>query len=137
MSVLAILPVSTGLAVAVVGLLGSRQRLSRNRFVGVRTAASMRSDAAFRLANRVAGPPTVVAGLVGVLAGVAALLVPGTAAVLACVLLGLAGMIGIATGAGVLGHRAALAVPEPEPARPAGCSGCACGNCVLTSSSRS
>ncbi|HET9139707.1 SdpI family protein [Actinophytocola sp.] len=129
MSVLLLLPVLTGLLVAVVGLRATRQRLPRNRFAGVRTAASMRSDEAFRLANRVAGPPTMVAGLVGVVAGTAALLLPGTAAPLACALLGLAGMVAIATGAGVLGHRAALALPEPERDLPAGCAGCACGNC--------
>lgn len=131
-SVLPLLSMLTGLLLAVVGLLATRQRLSRNRFFGVRTTASMRSEEAFRLANRVAGPPTMVAGLVGLLAGIAALVAPGTVASLACAGLGIAGMVGIAIGAGVLGNRAALALPEPKPAVPAGCGGCACGNCGIT-----
>src|SRR3954465_4842346 len=96
-----------GLAVVVVGLLGLRERLPRNRFAGVRTAATLRDEDTFRVANKVAGPPTVVAGLVGVLGGVAALLMPGTGGVLAGTAIGLVGLVVIAVGAGVLGNRAA------------------------------
>jgi hypothetical protein len=40
-----------------------------------------------------------------------------------------AGMVAIASAGGLIGHKAALAVPEPSPELPAGCAGCACGNC--------
>jgi hypothetical protein len=117
---------AAGLALAAVGLLGLRQRLPRNRFAGVRTAATLRDEDTFRLANRVAGLPIVVGGLVGLLAGIAGFAMP-----VLVVIVGALGMIAITAGAGVLGHRAALARPEPKRAVPAGCAGCACGNCPL------
>ncbi len=43
-------------------------------------------------------------------------------------------MVAIAAGGGVLGHRAAEAVPEPAPELPEGCKGCACGGCELSKS---
>ena len=128
---LAAVPVLAGLLVAVVGLLGMRESLPRNRFAGVRTSATLRSDEAFRVANRVAGAPTAVAGLVGVLGGLAALVMPGTGGLVAGVTIGLVGLVAIAVGAGLLGHRAALAVPDRRPLPSAGCGGCACGNCEL------
>ncbi|MFL6143893.1 MAG: SdpI family protein [Labedaea sp.] len=132
MLALAAVPALAGLLLAVVGLLGLRERLPRNRFFGVRTAATLRDDKAFRLANKVAGLPILVGGLVGVLAAAAALILPGTGGVLVCVLVATAGMLAITFGAGLLGHRAALAIPEPVPAVPAGCGGCACGNCPVS-----
>jgi len=128
-SLLPVLPVVVGVLVAVVGVAGLTGRLPRNRFAGVRTAASMRDDEAFRVANRVAGLPMTVAGLVAVLAGVAAFALSGTAATVTVVLIGLVGLAVITLGAGVLGHRAALAAPEPKRPLPAGCKGCACGGC--------
>lgn len=136
MLVLAAVPVLAGLLIAAIGLLGLRERLPRNRFFGVRTAATLRGDDTFRLANRVAGLPTLVGGLVGIVAGLAGVLMPGTAGLVACVLLGLAGMLAITIAAGALGHRAALALPEPAPELPPGCAGCACGNCPVISGSR-
>lgn len=120
-----------GLPLGAAGVLGLRGTLPRNRFLGVRSKASLRDDETFALANRVAGVPNLVAAAVAVLAGIAALLAPETALVVG--LVGLVGAIGIGAAGGVLGHRAAEAVPEPEPA--AGCGGCACagGGCsVLT-----
>ena len=136
MLLLTAVPVLAGLLIAAVGLLGLRERLPRNRFFGVRTTATLRDDGTFRLANRVAGLPTLVGGLVGIVAGVAALLMPNTAGLLACVLLGLAGMLAITVAAGALGHRAALVLPEPAPGVPPRCAGCACGNCPAISGSR-
>jgi uncharacterized membrane protein len=127
--VLAAVPVLAGLVIAAVGLLGLRERLPPNRFFGVRTAATLRDASTFRLANKVAGLPTMVAGLTGMLAGIAGLLIAATPARIACAIIGLVGMLAITVAAGAIGHRAALAMPRPTPQVPAGCGGCACGNC--------
>lgn len=124
------MPLVIGLAIAAVGVLGLTERLPRNRFGGVRTPASMRTDQTFALANKVAGLPLAVAGAVGIVGGIAGLL----AANLLFAGLGLVGLAGIALGGGVLGHRAAQTVPDEAPPLPAGCQGCACGGCELTKS---
>jgi hypothetical protein len=116
-----------GLSFGVVGGLGLRGTLRRNRFFGVRTAAAMRSDEAFTLANRVSGLPTVVAGVVGML-GAATSLALHSIVPLA---VGVVGMLAIVVAGAATGTRAADALPEPEPTLPAGCAGCACGGCSL------
>jgi hypothetical protein len=123
--VIALLPVLLGVLVGWGGYLGWREKLPRDRGAGVRTAATLRSDEAFRVANKVAGMPTVVAGGVGVVAGVAGLLMPTTAGLITASVIGLLGMFALLAGGGLLGHRAASAVPA-APA-PSGCGGCACG----------
>jgi uncharacterized membrane protein len=128
---IAAVPVLVGLVIAAVGYLGLRERLPRNRFFGVRTSASLRDEETFRLANRVAGLPALVAGLIGVLAGIAGFLMPNAGALAAVVTIGMVGLLGITVAGGTLGHRAALALPEPRPEPPAGCGGCACGNCSV------
>jgi hypothetical protein len=102
------------LALLTVGLLGWQQRLPRNRFAGIRTAATLRSDAAFSAANRVAA--------VALGAGGAALSVFGGVAG--------AGAVGLLLAGGLLGHRVASAVPPPT----GGCAGCICsgGGCSAT-----
>lgn len=130
MHLLGLLPLVVGLLIAVVGVLGLRERLPRNRFGGVRTPATLRDDETFRVANKVAGLPVTVAGLVGVASGAVAFAMTGAAAVVT-VVVGLVGTLAIAAAGGVLGHRAAEAVPQPEPELPAGCKGCACGGCDL------
>ncbi|MFC0546353.1 SdpI family protein [Kutzneria chonburiensis] len=116
-----------GLSFGVVGALGLRGALRRNRFFGVRTEAAMRSDEAFTLANRVSGLPTVVAGVVGILGAATSL------ALLSIVPLavGVVGMLAIVVAGAATGTKAADALPEPEPTLPAGCAGCACGGCSL------
>jgi hypothetical protein len=116
-----------GLSFGVVGGLGLRGSLRRNRFFGVRTAAAMRSDEAFTLANRVSGLPTVVAGVVGMI-GAATSLALHSIVPLA---VGVVGMLAIVVAGAATGTRAADALPEPEPTLPAGCAGCACGGCSL------
>jgi hypothetical protein len=116
-----------GLSFGVIGGLGLRGALRRNRFFGVRTEAAMRSDEAFTLANRVSGLPTVVAGLVGVL-GAATSLALHSIVPLA---VGVVGMLAIVVAGAATGTKAADALPEPEPTLPAGCAGCACGGCSL------
>ena len=116
--------VGLGAPLGVVGLLGWRERLSVRGRLGVRTPAALRSDEAFRLANRVAGLPVLVAGLVAVLAGVVAF---GTGGVVVAVI-GLVGALVLARAGGVAGDRAAVTLPA-KTAVPPGCAGCACGGC--------
>lgn len=127
---LAVVPLVVGLLIGVVGVLGLRERLPRNRFGGVRTPATMRSDQTFRVANKVAGLPVAVGGAVGVVSGVVGLV----AASLLVAGVGFAGMFGIALAGGIFGHRAAEALPDEEPQLPAGCRGCACGGCEIAKS---
>lgn len=125
---IALIPVVLGVIVGWGGLLGWRERLPREAGAGMRTAATLRSDEAFRIGNKVAGLPTIVAGVVGVLTGVAGLFMPGTAGPVVASVIGLAGMFLLVAGGGLLGHRAAAAVGVPAAA---GCSGCACGGCAV------
>ncbi|MGH3843551.1 MAG: SdpI family protein, partial [Pseudonocardiaceae bacterium] len=61
---LGVLLLVAGGGLLTVGLLGWRRRLPRNRFAGIRTPATLRSDVAFIAANRVAAPPVLAAGAV-------------------------------------------------------------------------
>jgi hypothetical protein len=129
-SLVALVPLVVGLVIAAVGTLGFLERLPRNRFGGVRTPATLRDDETFRVGNKVAGLPVMVGGGVGVVGGAVGLTLTGAAA-LVVALVALTGLAVIATAGGVLGHRAAEAVPEPGPALPAGCAGCQCGGCDI------
>lgn len=132
MFVIALVPIVLGVLVGWGGFLGLREKLSRDRGAGVRSAATMRSEEAFRLGNKVAGLPTLAGGVVAVLAGAAGLAMPTTAGLIVAAVVGVLGMLALVATGGVLGNRAAAAVPAPEPAAPeapAGCSGCACGTC--------
>jgi hypothetical protein len=108
------------------GFLGWREKLPRDRGAGVRTAATMRSDEAFRVGNKIAGLPTLAGGVIGVIGGVAGLLMPGTGGLIVATVVGLIGLFALLVGGAVLGNKAASAVPEPSNI-PAGCTGCACG----------
>jgi uncharacterized membrane protein len=111
-----------GGALLTVGLLGWQGRLPRNRFAGIRTPATLRSDAAFSAANRVAAPPVLAAGAVCAAGGVLALETGGPALI---VILGVAGAgaVGLLLAGGLLGHRVATAMSPPT----GGCAGCLCG----------
>ncbi|AXB46275.1 SdpI family protein [Amycolatopsis albispora] len=126
MLVVALIPIVFGVLVGWGGVLGWRERLPRERGAGVRTAATQRSDEAFRVGNKVAGLPTMAGGAIGVLSGIAALFMPTVGGVIIAAVVGVVGTLVLLAAGGVLGNRAALAVPEPAPA-PSGCSGCACG----------
>lgn len=108
-----------------VGVLGWLRRLPRNRFAGVRTPATLRSDAAFVAANRVAAPPVLVAGGICAAAGALALGSGGTALVV-IVAVAAAGVVGLLLAGGLLGHQVATTMP-PDPSPGGGCAGCACG----------
>jgi SdpI/YfhL protein family len=116
-----------GLSFGVIGTLGLRGALRRNRFFGVRTEAAMRSEEAFTLANRVSGLPTVVAGVVGILGAATSLALHSVVPLV----VGVVGMLAIVVAGAATGTKAADALPEPEPTLPAGCAGCACGGCSL------
>ena len=127
MFAIALVPVVLGLLVGFGGFLGFRERLTREGGTGVRTQAALRSEEAFKLANRVAGLPTMAGGAISVLAGLAGLAMPTTGGLISAALAGVLAMLLLVMGGGILGNRAALTVPAPAPAAPAGCSGCACG----------
>ncbi|WIY04472.1 SdpI family protein [Amycolatopsis mongoliensis] len=127
MFAIALVPVVLGLLVGFGGFLGFRERLTREGGTGVRTQAALRSEEAFKLANRVAGLPTMAGGAISVLTGLAGLAMPTTGGLISAALAGVLAMLLLVMGGGVLGNRAALTVPAPAPAAPAGCSGCACG----------
>ncbi|ACU98898.1 SdpI family protein [Saccharomonospora viridis] len=129
MIVLALIPAVLGVLVGWGGFLGWREKLPRSRGAGVRTEATMRSDEAFRVANRVAGLPTMIAGGVGVFSSAAALAMPDTLGTIMAVVFGVLAVFLLVAGGGVLGHRAASAVPAPAKSA-AGCGSCACcGGC--------
>ncbi|MFC4946942.1 SdpI family protein [Pseudonocardia sp. GCM10023141] len=131
--IVGILLVLVGGALIVVAVLGGRSRLPRNRWFGVRTEASLQSDAAFALANRAAAAPTGAAGVVGVIGGAA--LLAGAPGLLSAIVIAVSvvGVLVIAGFAGVVGNRAAAAVPT-LPA-PVACAG-VCAGCELVASCR-
>ena len=133
-----VLTISLAVLLLVIALLaaaaargGFAGSLSRTGRLGVHSPPAMASNEAFRVANRVAAPATTGAAVLG--AGLALLLLvsgpsTGTAIVLGGV--GVVGALALLLLGGVLGDRAARAVPIPA-ARPAGrtasCGGCGCG----------
>src|SRR5581483_2348128 len=122
-TLLAAILVIAGVALLTVGVLGWRQLLPRNRFAGVRTPATLRSDAAFIVANRVAAPPVLAAGALCTVGGGLALGAAGPALTIIVSVTG-AGAVGLLLAGGLRGHPAAAA---PAPPRPGGCAGCSCG----------
>ena len=124
--------VLVGVALVTTAVLGARGRLPRNRWAGVRTSATLASDAAFALAQRVAAAPLGAAGAVAVAGGAVLIASPATAGL---VVLGVAvvAVLVLAGTAGMLGDRAAERV-RPEPA-PAACAG-TCGGCDLVAGCR-
>ncbi len=120
-TLLGVLLLVTGAGLLTVGLLGWWRRLPRNRFAGIRTPATLRSEAAFSAANRVAAPPVLAAGAVCAAGGA---LTFGTGGPVLAAIVGVAGTsaIGLLLAGGLLGHRVATAMPPPT----SGCAGCRC-----------
>lgn len=128
--VLLLVLVALGVSLGVVGTLGWRERLAKAGRLGVRTPDAVHSEQTFRLANRVAGPPVLVAGVASVLGGVAAFGLPTTTGTVIAAVIGLLGALLIARAGGVLGNRAAAALIAATPVEesvPAQCAGCVCG----------
>lgn len=121
-----------GAVLVAVAVLGARGRLSRNPWVGVRTAATLRSDEAWLLAQRVGAAPTIAAG--GVLALAGGVVLAGAAPVTSVVVAGIAGVAALlmAGYGGLVGHRAA---ERTVPAAPLACAG-TCAGCDLVAGCR-
>lgn len=132
--VLGILLVLAAAVLVAVALLGGRARLPRNRFVGVRTRASLHSGPAFVAANRVAAPLLGAAGAVGMVGG--AVLLSGPPVVLAWIVVGVSAvaLLVLSGLGGALGDRAAAALVAESPA-PQSCGG-ACTGCDLVAGCR-
>ena len=71
-----VLLVLGGLGIIGLAVASWHGRLPRNGLAGVRTPSTMRSDEAFRIANKVAAPLTAAGGAVIAVAGVLAPVVP-------------------------------------------------------------
>ena len=129
--VAAVLVITTGAALGAVGWLGWLGRLRRNRLLGVRTAATLASEDAFRLGNKAAAPLLMAAAAVAVLGAVAALRTPSVPAYSVVLAMAVFGMLALAATAGVLGSRAAATGMATGMATGGGrefpsCAGCAC-----------
>lgn len=103
-----------GVVVGVVGYLGLAERLPRNRFAGLRTPTTMRSDAAFRAANKAAGVPTIIGGIIPLVGGIVAWFMPSDGALLAVVIVASVAMLPPMLVGVLRGVNAAQAVPDPE-----------------------
>ena len=122
--------VLAGLALVVVAVLGARSVLRRNRWVGVRTPATLASETQFVAGNRAAAVPVGAAGCVAAVGG-AFLLLDGNWVIPTISLLG---MLGFTVIGGLVGHRAAELTPAPAPFA-ASCGG-ACAGCDLVAGCR-
>lgn len=110
-----VLLVTAGAALVLLGWCGLRGKLSPNRYVGIRTAATLRDDQAFKIGNRAAGPALLAAGAVALLSGVSVPLLPSMASVVLVFVIGAVGGFALMTVGGVTGNRAAEALPDPSP----------------------
>lgn len=114
-------------AVAVVtGILGLTGTLPPNRYFGVHTDAAIRTEEAYRVANRVAGPTSVGAGLLLAVAGGIVVAVPMWAGLIATAVALVVAVF--ALGAGV--NAANEAIADLAPAETGSCGG-SCGSCSL------
>ena len=116
-----------GIAMAVVGGLGLRVRLPRNRFAGVRTVNTLRDEHTFAVGNQAAAPLTIAAGVVALLGAVAVWGAPSRPLAITLLALATLGTLALTVAGGVLGDRVAKRIP---PATVGGCSG-VCAGCDL------
>ena len=119
--------VLAGLALVVVAVLGARSVLRRNRWVGVRTSATLASETQFVAGNRAAAVPVGAAGAVAAVGGAFLLLADGVIG--SCSTISLLGTLGLTVIGGLVGNRAAALTPAPAPFA-ASCGG-ACAGCDL------
>ncbi|SDF51174.1 SdpI family protein [Pseudonocardia oroxyli] len=135
--VLAVLFLLVGIALVAIAVLGARSALRRNRWVGVRTAATLESAPAWVSANRVAAPPLGAAGGIALLAGITLVAGPPTALAWVVTAVGLVGAFVLAGIGGALGDRAAQLETASRAAEPqaAACAG-TCAGCDLIAGCR-
>lgn len=117
-------------AFGVTGVLGLMRRLPRNRFVGIRTPVTLRSDETFAVAHVVAGPGLVGGAVILALAGVIGIGSAGGVG-LAFALVGLVASLVILGAASSFGLRAAARVPDWDESDSCGTGG-GCGSCALS-----
>lgn len=98
-----------GLLVVWLAIRSWQGRLTRNYVAGIRTPATMRSDEAFRTANKVAAPFSLVGGVVIAVIGVLQLIVPVRVDVVV-VLPGVLVAAAVMVVGGIKGVRAARAI---------------------------
>lgn len=113
-------------------LKGKNGTLSSDGRLGVRTEATSRSEAAFTVANRVAFPIVLGAGVLALVIGaLLASTLLGSVTAIVVFVVGLIGVLALLVSAGRLGDRAAQLVPKPAT-KPGsgggGCGSCACGS---------
>jgi uncharacterized membrane protein len=101
----AVLVIVVGLVLVVLAVASWQERLPRNSFAGVRTPSTMRSDQAFKVANKVAAPLTAAGGVVLALGGVLSAVLGKSSAGPALIACALACAVLCVVG-GVLGARA-------------------------------
>lgn len=114
MGYIPLLLVFAGLAVGVVGYLGLIERLPRNNIAGVRTRSTMRSDAAFRVANKAAGVPTLAGGIVALAGGVVGWFVPAETGLAVVVIVVLVCVLVLVIIGAMMGVRAAGELPDRD-----------------------
>lgn len=112
---------AAGAALFTVGSLGWQRRLPRNRFAGIRTPATLRSEATFRTANRAAAPSILAAGAICAAGGALSFGTDARTLTVIATVVG-AGAIGLLLTGGLLGHRVAAAMPTTD----GNCGHCAC-----------
>ena len=127
--------VLVGLALVVVAALGARSVLRRNRWVGVRTTATLASETQFVAGNRAAAVPVGAAGVIAVVGGAFLLVDDGAALNWVVLTISLLGVLGMTIVGGLVGDRAAALTPAPAPFA-ASCGG-ACAGCDLIAGCRS
>ncbi|MCE0765908.1 SdpI family protein [Pseudonocardia kujensis] len=138
--VLGVLLVLAGVALVTVAVLGARSMLPRNRWAGVRTAATLESAPAWVSANQVAAPPLGAAGAVCLFAGVVLLAGPPAALGWIVTAIGVVGALVLAGIGGALGDRAgrietATRAAEAAAGPAGGCTG-SCAGCDLVAGCR-
>ncbi|AQZ66965.1 unnamed protein product [[Actinomadura] parvosata subsp. kistnae] len=111
MNALPIVLALAALILIVLGWLGRAERLPRNGLAGVRTPSTMRSDAAWRAANKAAGIPIMAAGVVALAGAAATWLMPPGEDVTTVVYVVIGCLLVLVVVGGVMGVRAAGRVP--------------------------
>ena len=127
--VLLVVLLAVGVLLGVTGYYGWRGRLTMAGRLGVRTEAALTDWESFELTNRVAGLPTLVAGVIAAFSGLAAFGLSTLTGSVVAGGIGLVAALGLTAAGGVLGDRAAKVMLASKPASPASCVGCACGGC--------